>query len=448
MRVPASARIGGAGTGWGTWHETMLDGIVLLAAQAVGGARYALDITVQYAKDREQFGKPLGAFQAIAHYLADAVDRGRRRRDARVRGGVGPRQRTADRAARADGEAVRVQDLPRRHRHGPAGVRRGRASRSSTTSSCSSGGPSSSRSRGGTTAGSRSSSRRPCSIECGFGRIPVQSKLDVMRQHVVRGAAIAAALTLLAAACSSSSHQGDSQTTIPTSTSTVSTVEPATYRPRLGDHRSTGTPVDELRRQPRHDPERVGGDDARDHRADRTADRGADDGDVAGHGRAGRDSAGSSRSTTAPIPGTNPFSRLPRWPEGVEPAGEPEPAPRRQLHACSRRFSSTFGSRAAVGVARRRRSGAESPPAIGIDTVDVPALGVRRGDPGRCRVRLPGLRRTCPSSRGPARSPGTSDISTAVSPTSTGTAATASASTSIAARRSSLRITAHQRSAP
>jgi alkylation response protein AidB-like acyl-CoA dehydrogenase len=73
VRVPASARIGGAGSGWATWRETLLDGIVMLAAQAVGGARYALDITVQYAKDREQFDKPLGAFQAIAHYLADAV---------------------------------------------------------------------------------------------------------------------------------------------------------------------------------------------------------------------------------------------------------------------------------------------------------------------------------------------------------------------------------------
>jgi alkylation response protein AidB-like acyl-CoA dehydrogenase len=60
-------------TGWGVWDEIMHDGIILLAAQAVGGARYALDITVQYAKDREQFDKPLGAFQAIAHYLADAV---------------------------------------------------------------------------------------------------------------------------------------------------------------------------------------------------------------------------------------------------------------------------------------------------------------------------------------------------------------------------------------
>jgi alkylation response protein AidB-like acyl-CoA dehydrogenase len=72
VSVPAANRIGGAGTGWATWHETLLDGIVLLAAYAMGGARFALDTTVQYAKDRQQFDKPLGAFQAIAHYLADA----------------------------------------------------------------------------------------------------------------------------------------------------------------------------------------------------------------------------------------------------------------------------------------------------------------------------------------------------------------------------------------
>jgi alkylation response protein AidB-like acyl-CoA dehydrogenase len=65
--------IGPVGDAWPTWNTVMYDGIILLAAQAVGGARYALDITVQYAKDRQQFDKPLGAFQALAHYLADAV---------------------------------------------------------------------------------------------------------------------------------------------------------------------------------------------------------------------------------------------------------------------------------------------------------------------------------------------------------------------------------------
>jgi len=43
------------------------------SSDLMGGARTALDLTVQYSKDRKQFDKPLGAFQALAHYLADAV---------------------------------------------------------------------------------------------------------------------------------------------------------------------------------------------------------------------------------------------------------------------------------------------------------------------------------------------------------------------------------------
>jgi alkylation response protein AidB-like acyl-CoA dehydrogenase len=78
VAVTAADRIGAdhvdaGSSGWTIWQEVLTDGLVLLAAQAIGGARYALEITVQYAKDRKQFDKPLGAFQAIAHYLADAV---------------------------------------------------------------------------------------------------------------------------------------------------------------------------------------------------------------------------------------------------------------------------------------------------------------------------------------------------------------------------------------
>jgi len=71
--VPAAARIGAGNADWKTWDAVMHDGIIVLAALAMGGCDRALEITVQYAKDRKQFDKPLGAFQAISHYLADAV---------------------------------------------------------------------------------------------------------------------------------------------------------------------------------------------------------------------------------------------------------------------------------------------------------------------------------------------------------------------------------------
>jgi alkylation response protein AidB-like acyl-CoA dehydrogenase len=73
VAVPASARIGSAGSGWATWNDVMHDGIIMVAAQAIGGADRALEMTVQYSKEREQFDRPIGSFQAISHYLADGV---------------------------------------------------------------------------------------------------------------------------------------------------------------------------------------------------------------------------------------------------------------------------------------------------------------------------------------------------------------------------------------
>ena len=75
VQVGADALVGTAGEAWATWDAVMHDGIILLAAQAVGGAQYAHAITTQYAKDRFQFDKPLGAFQSIAHYLSDGSPR-------------------------------------------------------------------------------------------------------------------------------------------------------------------------------------------------------------------------------------------------------------------------------------------------------------------------------------------------------------------------------------
>ena len=46
---------------------------VALAAEMVGGMQWVLDTTVEYAKTRKQFGKPIGQFQAIQHHCADLL---------------------------------------------------------------------------------------------------------------------------------------------------------------------------------------------------------------------------------------------------------------------------------------------------------------------------------------------------------------------------------------
>ncbi len=72
VAVSAADRIGESGSGWATWSKVMDQVMVFTAALANGGNEYALEITVQYSKDREQFDKPLGAFQALAHDMANA----------------------------------------------------------------------------------------------------------------------------------------------------------------------------------------------------------------------------------------------------------------------------------------------------------------------------------------------------------------------------------------
>jgi alkylation response protein AidB-like acyl-CoA dehydrogenase len=48
-------------------------GLAALAAEQVGGARRAMEMSVEYAKIREQFGRPIGSFQAIKHKCADML---------------------------------------------------------------------------------------------------------------------------------------------------------------------------------------------------------------------------------------------------------------------------------------------------------------------------------------------------------------------------------------
>ena len=70
-RIPPDRLIGGENKGW----ECILSGLqaerVVAAACDCGSARGALDLAIGYAKDRRQFGRAIGTFQAIAHMLAN-----------------------------------------------------------------------------------------------------------------------------------------------------------------------------------------------------------------------------------------------------------------------------------------------------------------------------------------------------------------------------------------
>lgn len=68
----APARRLDAGGGCGEALRDALDrGVVALAAEMAGGARAAIEMTVAYMHEREQFGGPIGRFQALKHRLAD-----------------------------------------------------------------------------------------------------------------------------------------------------------------------------------------------------------------------------------------------------------------------------------------------------------------------------------------------------------------------------------------
>ena len=65
--------IGTDGGGWAVLERVLDLAAVALAAEQVGGAQICLDTAVQYAKDRVQFGRPIGSFQAIKHKCADML---------------------------------------------------------------------------------------------------------------------------------------------------------------------------------------------------------------------------------------------------------------------------------------------------------------------------------------------------------------------------------------
>ena len=67
------AILGAPGNAGAAIARTLTIGAGLLASEQTGGAQYCLDSTVEYSKQRVQFGRPIGSFQAYKHSLADLM---------------------------------------------------------------------------------------------------------------------------------------------------------------------------------------------------------------------------------------------------------------------------------------------------------------------------------------------------------------------------------------
>jgi alkylation response protein AidB-like acyl-CoA dehydrogenase len=71
VRVPAENVLGEVGVGYKVAIETLNEGRIGIGAQMVGLAQGALDYTVRYVREREQFGKTIGSFQGVQFQLAE-----------------------------------------------------------------------------------------------------------------------------------------------------------------------------------------------------------------------------------------------------------------------------------------------------------------------------------------------------------------------------------------
>jgi alkylation response protein AidB-like acyl-CoA dehydrogenase len=73
VAVPAANLLGQDGQGWALLSRIIQQATVMECAYLVGLAQMDFEISVNYAKERVQFGRPIGSFQAIQHKAADMV---------------------------------------------------------------------------------------------------------------------------------------------------------------------------------------------------------------------------------------------------------------------------------------------------------------------------------------------------------------------------------------
>jgi len=69
--VPGKRVLGEVDKGWPLMQSTLKKGALVKCAESVGGMQACVDMTVEYSKERVQYERPIGAFQALQHLMAD-----------------------------------------------------------------------------------------------------------------------------------------------------------------------------------------------------------------------------------------------------------------------------------------------------------------------------------------------------------------------------------------
>lgn len=70
VTVPADAVVGASGEAWPIIERAIMRATAAQCIEMLGGAQAVLEMTVEYAKGRTQFGRPIGSFQAVQHHCA------------------------------------------------------------------------------------------------------------------------------------------------------------------------------------------------------------------------------------------------------------------------------------------------------------------------------------------------------------------------------------------
>lgn len=129
VRVSASALLGKVGAGWDILDEAADYGAALLCAEAVGAMDALNGATLEYLKTRQQFGVPIGKFQALQHRMAEMYMQAEQARSMATLAAVkvasadaGERRRTVSAAKVRVGQALKYVGQQAIQLHGGMGV--------------------------------------------------------------------------------------------------------------------------------------------------------------------------------------------------------------------------------------------------------------------------------------------------------------------------------------